>query len=115
MLKRGDVDQIKTVGNKKIVRVSINPQAIENDPAFYRNVFGSDYDAAKKMPEPQAYFPIIKDETFANADMLQFYKENPNVKQVPDKPGDEGELFGQIISTLLTDIINRVVIYNDDA
>ena len=52
MLKRGDVEQIKTVGNKKIVRVSISQQAIENDPSFYRNVFGSDYDAVKKMPEP---------------------------------------------------------------
>ncbi len=31
MLKQGDVDEIKTVGNKKIVRVSINPQAIENN------------------------------------------------------------------------------------
>ena len=100
MLKQGDVDQIKTVGNKKIVRVSINPQAIENNPAFYRTVFGPDYEAVKKMPEPQAYFGIIKDETFANT-MLQFYKENPNVKQVADKPGDEGELFGQIVSTLL--------------
>ena len=48
MLKQGDVDQIKTVGNKKIVRVSINPQAIENNAAFYKTVFGADYDAAIK-------------------------------------------------------------------
>jgi cell division protease FtsH len=100
MLKQGDVDQIKTVGNKKIVRVFIKPEAIQNNPDFYRNVFGNDYEAAKKAPEPQAFFGIIKDEAFANT-MLQFYKENPTIKQVPDKPGDEGELFGQIVSTLL--------------
>ena len=100
MLKQGDVDQIKTVGNKKIVRVFIKPEAIQNNPDFYRNVFGNDYEAAKKIPAPQAFFGIIKDETFANT-MLQFYKENPTIKQVPDKPGDEGELFGQIVSTLL--------------
>ena len=47
--------------------------------------------------------------------MLQFYKDNPDVKHVPDKPGDEGELFGQIVSTLLPDIINRVIVYYDDA
>ena len=100
MLKQGDVEQIKTVGNKKIVRVFINQQALDNKSDFYRNVFGQDYDAVKKAPPPQAYFPIIKDETFASS-LMQFYKDNPDVKQVPDKPGDEGELFGQIVSTLL--------------
>jgi len=100
MLKQGDVDQIKTVGNKKIVRVSINTEALQNNPTFYRNIFGENYEAVKKMAAPQAYFPIIKDESFS-ADMLQFYKDNPGVKHVPDKPGDEGELFGQIVSTLL--------------
>ncbi len=100
MLKQGDVDQIKTVGNKKIVKVSINQQALENNAGFYKNVFGVDYDAVKKMTPPQAYFPIVKDETFS-AEMLQFYKDNPEVKHVADRPGDEGELFGQIVSTLL--------------
>jgi AFG3 family protein len=100
MLKQGDVDQIKTVGNKKIVRVFINPQALQNNAAFYRNVFGNDYEAVRKMTPPQAYFGIIKDETFA-AEMLQFYKDNPELKHVADKPGDEGELFGQIVTTLL--------------
>jgi AFG3 family protein len=100
MLKQGDVDQIKTVGNKKIVRVSINPQALQDKAAFYKSIFGADYDAVRKMAPPQAYFPIIKDESFS-ADLLQFYKDNPEVKRVPDKPGDEGELFGQIVSTLL--------------
>lgn len=100
MLKQGDVDQIKTVGNKKIVRVFINPQALENNTGFYRNVFGNDYNEVKKMPAPQAYFPIIKDEIFSS-EIMQFYKDNPEVKHVADKPGDEGELFGQIVSTLL--------------
>ncbi len=100
MLKQGDVDQIKTVGNKKMVRVFINPQALQNNAEFYKTVFGADYDAAKKMPPPQGYFPIVKDDAFS-AELLQFYKDHPEVKHVADKPGDEGELFGQIISTLL--------------
>ena len=54
MLKQGDVDQIKTVGNKKIVRIFINQQALENKATFYKNVFGADYDAVKKMTPPQA-------------------------------------------------------------
>jgi cell division protease FtsH len=100
MLKRGDVSQIKTVGNKKIVRVYINQQALQNTPDFYKPLFGSDYEALIKTNPPQAYFGIIKDETFA-AEMLQFYKDNPEVKHVADKPADEGELFSQIVSTLL--------------
>ncbi len=100
MLKHGDVNQIKTVGNKKIVRVFINPKAFEENAAFYSNVFGNDFDIVKKMPPPQAYFSIIKDEIFSS-ELMQFYKDNPDVKHVADRPGDEGELFGQIVSTLL--------------
>jgi AFG3 family protein len=102
MLKQGDVDLIKTVGNKKIVRVSINKNSLGNKASFYRTLFGDENFNAllKNEAPPQAYFSIIKDETFA-AEMLQFYKDNPDVKHVPDKPGDEGELFGQIVSTLL--------------
>ena len=64
---------------------------------YFKNVFGQDYDECKKINDPpQAYFTIIKDESFCEQ-ICQFYKDNPEVKHVPDKPGDEGELFGQII------------------
>ena len=109
MLRQGDIDQIKTVGNKKLVRVFINPQKLDSDAAFFKTVFGPDYEAVKKIKDaPQAYFPIIKDEVFANK-ISQFYKDNPTVKQVPDVPGDEGELFGQIISTLLPILLIALV------
>ncbi len=109
MLRQGDVDQIKTVGNKKLVRVSVNPQKLESNPGFYQRVFGPNYDAVKKITDgPQAYFGIIKDEVFANQ-LASFYKDNPEVKQVPDKPGDEGELFGQIVSTLLPILLIALV------
>ena len=109
MLRQGDIDQIKTVGNKKLVRVFVNPQKLDSDAAFFKTVFGPDYEAVKKIKDaPQAYFPIIKDEVFANK-ISQFYKDNPTVKQVPDVPGDEGELFGQIISTLLPILLIALV------
>src|ERR1700712_2933473 len=38
MLKQGDVTQIKTVGNKKLVRVFIDQKALETNAAFYSNV-----------------------------------------------------------------------------
>ncbi len=39
MLKKGDVDQIKTVGNKKIVRVFIKSDALNSDQSFFSGVF----------------------------------------------------------------------------
>ncbi len=109
MLRKGDVDQIKTVGNKKLVRVFVNPQKLDSDADFLKTVFGPDYDAVKKIKDaPQAFFPIIKDEVFANK-ITQFYKDNPEVKQVPDVPGDEGEIFGQIVSTLLPILLIALV------
>jgi len=100
MLKQGDVTQIKTVGNKKLVRVFIDPKALQTKVEFYSKVFGKDYENVKSMTPPQAFFSIIKDETFGR-DIADFYKEHPDVKPAADKPGDEGELFGQIVSTLL--------------
>ncbi|MGN6800544.1 MAG: ATP-dependent zinc metalloprotease FtsH [Ginsengibacter sp.] len=109
MLQRGDVDQIKTVGNKKLVRVYISPQKLDSDAAYLQGVFGQNFDEVKKMKDaPQAYFGIIKDEVFATQ-LAQFYKDHPNVQQVPDKPGDEGELFGQLVSTLLPILLIALV------
>ncbi len=79
MLKQGEVDQIKTVGNKKIVRVYINQKALQSNSDFFRNVFGDSYEEVKKMPAPQAYFPIVKDESFSS-DLRQFYNDNPDCK-----------------------------------
>jgi len=42
----------------------------------------------------------VDDKTFASQ-MQEFYKVNPTISQVPDSPDDEGELFGQVITTLL--------------
>src|SRR5690349_18700467 len=109
MLTKGDIDQIKTVGNKKLVRVYINPQKLQEDAGYFESVFGQSYDEVKKMKDgPQAYFSIIKDEVFATQ-LNQFYKDHPDLKRVPDKPGDEGELFGQIVSTLLPILLIALV------
>ena len=109
MLRMGDVKEIKTVGNKKLVRVTIDPQKLQNNADYYSKVFKENYDGVKKIVDgPQAYFSIIKDEVFANQ-LASFYKDNPEVKPVPDKPGDEGELFGQIVSTLLPILLIALV------
>ena len=51
MLRKGDVDQIKTVGNKKLVRVFINPQKLDSDASYFQSVFGPNYDEVKKIKD----------------------------------------------------------------
>jgi AFG3 family protein len=105
MLLQGDVEKIKTIRNKKIVRVFLNTDSIKNKAALYKQLlYDKDdpgkYDNVAKGKQPQLYFSIVDDKTFA-AWMADFYKKYPNAKEVPDSPDDEGELFGQIVSTLL--------------
>jgi len=100
MVKQGDVEKIKTIRNKKIVRVFLKKGVLDGKQAYYRDILDKQYETATKMPAPQLFFSIVDDKTFA-AQMQEFYKSNPGLKQVPDSPDDEGELFGQIITTLL--------------
>ena len=113
MLLKGDVVGIKTVGNKDLVRVAINPAKLEGDPAFFKDtVFKENYDAAKSIKEStgnyQAYFGIIKAEVFATQ-LNDFYNKHPEVTRVSDDAGPEGELFGQIVTTLLPILLIALV------
>ncbi len=105
MLLQGDVEKIKTIRNKKIVRVFLNTDSVKNKAALYKQLlYDKDdpgkYDNVVKAKQPQLYFSIVDDKTFATW-MAEFYKKYPNAKEVADSPDDEGELFGQIVSTLL--------------
>ena len=100
LVKQGDVDKIKTIRNKKIVRVFIKKENLINKSAYYRSILGNQYEVALKMPPPQLFFSIVDDKTFASQ-MQEFYKINPTISQIPDSPDDEGEFFGQVITTLL--------------
>ena len=107
MVLQGDVAKIKTVGNKDMVRVFIKPDSLTAKATFYKQALDlkpddKNYEAAKavKGDQPQLYFNIIDDKTFA-LQMIEFYKKYPDVPQIIDVPEKEGEIFGQIISTLL--------------
>jgi AFG3 family protein len=106
MVKQGDVEKIKTIRNKKIVRVFVNRDSLKNKPAFYSQLLNTKdepkkYDAALRMTQdqPQLYFSIVDDKTFATQ-FGEFIKKN-NLREPPDSPDEEGEWFGQIVSTLL--------------
>jgi cell division protease FtsH len=99
--KEGDVNEIKIIRNKKIVRVSISKDSLAKKPLLYNNVLKrSQYDAISKLEPPQVFFTIGDDKNFTEQ-MENFRKENPEMKSFSTTYDEEGELFGQIISTLL--------------
>ena len=106
MVLHGDVEKIKTIRNKKLVRVFLYKDSLTNKANWYRQVLNDKeddkkYDAAAKLNPPQLYFSIVDDKTFATQ-IGEFYKSHPEITQIPpDSPDDEGEFFGQVISTLL--------------
>ncbi len=109
MMSQEAIQSIKVVGNKKLVRVTIKQDELsKNAGSFYSKLFGENYDAVKRLNASQAYFKIIKDEVFATQ-LDEFYKENPTVSKIPVGVDDEGELFGQIISTLLPILLIALV------
>ena len=105
MVKQGDVEKIKTIRNKKIVRVFINKDSLSKKGGFYRQLLRDPederkFEIASKNNPPQLYFSFKDLQTYG-MEMSEFYKDNPAVQEVPDTPDDEGEFFGQLISTLL--------------
>lgn len=108
MVKQGDVEKIVIVSNKtpSVVRVFIKPDSLKIKDAFYKTLWTDEdapkkLDALKKAKGPQLYFTIGDPKTFSTQIEEELYKPNPGVKKVPDSFDTEGELFGQIISTLL--------------
>jgi cell division protease FtsH len=107
MVLQGDVVKMKTIRNKKIVRVFVSTDSLKAKVNFYKQALNvkpedKNYEVALavKPEQPQLFFSIVDDKTFATQ-MAEFYKNNPLVKQIPDQPDEEGEIFGQIITSLL--------------
>ena len=105
MIKQGDVEKIKTIRNKKLVRIFLNKDSLVKKAGFYRPLLNDKeddkkYETAVKLAQPQLFFSIIDDKTFATQ-YDNFISQNPGITKAADRPDDEGELFGQIISTLL--------------
>ncbi|MGC4100462.1 ATP-dependent zinc metalloprotease FtsH [Ferruginibacter sp.] len=107
MVKQGDVEKIVVISNKTpaLVRIFVKPESIAANEPFYKTVAldepAKKYDAIKKAKAPQLYFTIGDPKTFETLMNDELYKTNPTVVKVPSSFDTEGELFGQIITTLL--------------
>ncbi len=105
MIRMGDVDEYKIIRNKKIVRVSLKVDSLKAHAAIYRKMLNkttSDkfYEEALAAKAPQLTFDISDAESFSR-EMIDFYTKNPTIREVVSGAGEEGEIFSQIISTLL--------------
>ena len=98
--KEGDVTEIKVIRNKKIVRVSLNKDSVSKKSGFYSNELKKgQLDVISKLEPPQIFFTIGDDKNFTEQ-IENFRKENPSMKRFSTTYDEEGELFGQIVSTL---------------
>ncbi len=105
MIRQGDVEEYKIIRNKKVVRITLSKDSLKNKAAFYQKLLNNTknekaYEDAVKSNAPQLVFNIYDLTAFGN-DMNEFKKEYPPAARVKSDSADEGEIFGQIVSTLL--------------
>jgi cell division protease FtsH len=103
LMNQGDVQKLKVIRNKKLVRVFVSKDSIKGKSSYYRTIVadkdGKRIEALAKSTEPQFYFTIA-DATVFNQDLKDFYLKS-GVKSVDVSYEEEGEVFSQLISTLL--------------
>ena len=104
MLTKGDINTIKIIRNKKIVRVFISPDSLKLKAGYYKTIIGDKdekrFKAVAKSTEPQFYFSVSDVNSF-ELGLSNYYSKNTTVRPVNKIAEDEGEVFSQLISTLL--------------
>ena len=95
MLRNGDVEKFETV-NKKLVRVYIIADSLKKP--FY----AAKYKESKmKVPKEGPHFEFNADDRILADDLRDFYKDNPQVKEVSNFSKDEPDYFASIINFLI--------------
>lgn len=102
MMRQGDVTELKIIRNKKMVRVMVNKDSIRLKPGYYQPIAQDKrrYEVISRYIKPQFYFSVSDVKSFED-ELLAFYQTNAQVRQVNKSAEDEGELFSQLISSLL--------------
>ena len=112
LIKTGDVVEDRSlesektglvvVRNKNIARMFLNKDSVAKKEAFYKTFLSEEeYTALKKSLTPQVYFNIAKDADLDKS-LKEFYAAEPGIqKQIFPNYTEEGEVFGDLIKTLL--------------
>jgi AFG3 family protein len=98
MLTTGDVSKLDMATNKMRVRVYIFPDSL-NKP-FYSDKLPKGFNHAKAKDAPIFEFQVTDWNSFHEA-MRAVYDKNPGLKEVPEVPADEGDLWAPILNTVV--------------
>jgi cell division protease FtsH len=99
MLANGDVENYVIVTNKNLVKVFIKKDSLQKP--FYKKLLAKGNGvSAPNEKGPQFQFSITKPEEFEN-EITDFYAKNPNIKEVPSYPKQEGDWLAPILNFIL--------------
>jgi cell division protease FtsH len=115
MLRNGDIKSIKIISNKKLVRVNVSNDSMVKKSYYYKPIVAPNndqkrFDAVSKSTNPQFYFSISDVASFNN-DQRDFFAGNTTIEKPDIFSEDEGELFSQILSTLLPILLIGFLFY----
>jgi cell division protease FtsH len=98
MLLNNDVDKIEPVMNKNMVRIYIKKESLNKD--YYKKILGDKWKLISKIEEfPHFQFPYSKVEDYQKT-LVDYFKANPQISEVPINPISDPEWFGPLINLL---------------
>ncbi|AXY76276.1 ATP-dependent metallopeptidase FtsH/Yme1/Tma family protein [Paraflavitalea soli] len=95
MLEKGDIDKLTTITNKNLIRITLTQGGYQK----YKDQLSKKWPGVSEKG-PHFEFRVIKAEEFKK-ELNTWYKDHPTIKEVPNKPAQEGEWFTSIIQFLL--------------
>ena len=99
MLLNNDVEKIEPVMNKNIVRIYIKKESLNKD--YYKKLLGDKWKLISKTQEfPHFEFQYSKVDDYQNT-LVDYFKANPQINEVPINPVSEPEWFGPLVNLLL--------------
>jgi cell division protease FtsH len=99
MLATGDVQKIDLITNKKVVRIYIKPESIGKD--YYVKQLLKKVDPATVKDIPLFEFEVTDWESF-NRGMESFYKDHPQITEVPQNRHEDPDYWNPIFNSVLT-------------
>jgi AFG3 family protein len=95
MLEKGDIDKLTTITNKNLIRITLTQAGYQK----YKDQLSKKWPGVSEKG-PHFEFRVIKAEEFKK-ELNTWYKDHPTIKEIPNKPAQEGEWFTSIIQFLL--------------
>ncbi|MBN8786182.1 MAG: ATP-dependent zinc metalloprotease FtsH [Terrimonas sp.] len=96
MLASNDIQKLELVRNKDVVRVFVNKDSLNKK--IYQEALGDRWAIVAKTDGPHFQFEVPDAKTYQGTTLAEFYKEHPNVKEVPVNIVSDPEWFGSLLN-----------------